>query len=163
MIIVVTLVIWLIIWRFWPQSFSNIISANENSIARVSAFAMVNRFENGQSNTGTYRIDDTEKQNNTSDEIIEILASSSYQQDFRNLLPWELGYVDADKNYDGRTVIVSFDTGNKKDEYIQIQFLSSSIIIVSVGGKSGFHVYHPTNHKTIDQLVELLQTHGVKQ
>ena len=79
------------------------------------------------------------------------------------MLPWDLDYVDADKNYDGRTVIVSFYMGNHKDEYAQIQFMSSSIIVVSSGDKTGFRVYHPTNPKTIDQLVEYLQTYGVKQ
>ena len=53
--------------------------------------------------------------------------------------------------------------GNQKDEYVQIQFLSSSIIVVSSGDKTGSRIYHPTNKKTIDQLVEYLQTYGVKQ
>lgn len=71
--------------------------------------------------------------------------------------------MDADKNYDGRTVTVSFYMKNQKDEYAQIQFLSSSIIVVSSGGKTGFRVYHPTNHQTMDQLLEYIQTHGVKE
>ena len=100
---------------------------------------------------------------NTLEEIMEILATSSYRQDFRNLLLWDLDYVDADKNYDGRTVTVSFYMNNQMDKYVQIQFLSSSIIVVSSGGETGFRVYHPTNHQTIDQLSEYIQTHGVKE
>lgn len=151
------------VWRFWPQSFSDLITVDETSIISFSVHGMLDRLENGQPVIDMYHIDDTDQQNNTPDEIIEILETSSYRQDFRNLLPWGMDYVDADKNYDGRTVTVSFYIGNQKDEYIQIQFLSSSIIAVFGGGKSGFCVYHPTNHETIDQLVEYLQTHGIKQ
>lgn len=163
MIILIALAIYLVIWRFWPNSFSNTISVNENSIDSVSVHAMVNHFGIEQDTIDTYLIGENEQQINTLEEIIEILTTSSYRQDFRNLLPWDLDYVDADKNYDGRTVTVSFYMGNQKDEYVQIQFLSSSIIVVSSGDKTGFRIYHPTNKKTIDQLVEYLQTYGVKQ
>ena len=162
-IILIALAIYLVLWRFWANSFSNMISVNENSIDSVSVHAMVNHFGIGEDTIDTYLIGENEQQVNTLDEIIEILDTSSYRQDFRNLIRWDLDYVDADKNYDGRTVTVSFYVGNKKDEYVQIQFLSSSIIAVSSDDKTGFRVYHPTNKKTIDQLVEYLQTYGVKQ
>ena len=163
MIILIALAIYLVIWRFWPNSFSNTISVNKNSIDSVSVHAMVNHFGIGEDTIDTYLIGENEQQITTLEDIIEILVTSSYRQDFRNLLPWDLDYVDTDKNYDGRTVIVSFYMGNHKDEYAQIQFMSSSIIVVSSGDKTGFRVYHPTNPKTIDQLVEYLQTYGVKQ
>ena len=163
MLILIALAIYLVIWRFWPNSFSNTISVNKNSIDSVSVYAMVNHFGIEQDTIDTYLIGENEQQVNTLEEIIEILATSSYRQDFRNLLLWDLDYVDADKNYDGRTVTVSFYVGNQKNEYVQIQFLSSSIIVVSSGDKTGFRIYHPTNKKTIDQLVEYLQTYGVKQ
>ena len=74
-----------IIWRFWPQSFSKAISVDENSIVGASVHAMINYFDNDS--IDTYRIDDMEQQINTLEEIIEILVTSSYRQDFRNLLP----------------------------------------------------------------------------
>ena len=163
MIILIALAVYLVLWRFWPNSLSNMISVNENAIDSVSVHAMVNHFGIGEDTIDTYLIDDMNQPINTLEEIIEILTTSSYRQDFRNLLLWDLDSVEADKNYDGRTVIVSFYVGNKKDEYVQIQFLSSSIITVSSDDKTGFRVYHPTNKKTIDQLVEYLQTYGVKQ
>ena len=165
MIILIALVIYLIIWRFWPQSFSRAISVDESAIDRVSVsvHAMVNHFGIESDTIDTYSIDDLNQPINMREEIIDILNTSSYRQDFRNLLLWDLDYVDADKNYDGRTVTVSFFTEKPKDECAQIQFLSSSIIVVSSGDKTGFRVYHPTNPKTIDQLVEYLQMYGVKQ
>ena len=101
MIILIVLAIYFVIWRFWPNSFSNTISVNENSIDSVSVHAMVNHFGIEQDTIDTYLIGENEQQINTLEEIIEILATSSYRQDFRNLLLWDLDYVDADKNYDG--------------------------------------------------------------
>ncbi len=161
-VIVIALVICLLWWRFWPQSFSDVISVDENSIVSYSVAAMVKHLENGQSHTDTYRIETTELKDNVPNEIMEILSSSDYRQDFRNLLPWDLDYVDADKNYDGRIITVYLYTGNQKDEYIQIQFLSKSIVAVSGGGKSGLRIYHPINREIIDLLTEHLQTNGIK-
>lgn len=161
-IVVTVLIICLLTWRFWPQSFSGLISIDENSVTSFSASAMVHRLENGQTHTDIYSIA-AEQQGNELGDIIEILATSRYQQDFRNLLPWSEDSVGADKNYDGRTVVLVFSVGNQKDEWVQIHYLSSSIIAVSVGGEDGYSIYHPTNHKTLDELVEYFQTHGVKQ
>lgn len=124
---------------------------------------MIQRIENGQPLTVAYSLDSTELQSSESGEIADILAMSGYQQDFRNLLPWDLGYVDADKNYDGRTVILLLSIGSQKEEYAEIQFLSSSIITVFERGETGFRIYHPTNRKTMDALAEYIQTHGAEQ
>ena len=162
LIIVAAIVICLLTWRFWPQSLPNLISADETSITAFSSTVMVHRIENGQPITDTYSIN-TEQQSNEPSEILEILEKSSYRQDFRNLLPWDLNYVDADKNYDGRTAMLEFSVGNQKDEWVEIQFLSSSIIAVSVGGESEFRIYHPTNHVILDELVEYFQIHDANQ
>lgn len=151
------------VWRLWPQSFSDLLSVSDSSITSISAYGMEQHLENGQTQTDAYRIDTIESPSDMSIEIIEILKSSGYRQDFRNLLPWEISSVGADKNYDGQVAIVSFYTGDQKDDYLSIQFLSSSVVAVSGGGKSGFHIYHPTNHEIIDQLMDYLQLHGVKQ
>lgn len=161
LIIVAAIVICLLTWRFWPQSLPNLISADETSITAFSSTVMVHRIENGQPITDTYSIN-TEQQSNEPSEILEILEKSSYRQDFRNLLPWDLNYVDADKNYDGRTAMLVFSVGNQKDEWVEIQFLSSSIIAVSVGDESELRIYHPTNHVILDELVEYFQTNELE-
>ena len=54
--------------------------------------------------------------------MIEILAASGYKPDFRNLFSKFLKGIDADKNYDGRNIILTL--GNQKDEcVIQINFI----------------------------------------
>ena len=159
-IIVALFIIGLLVWRFWPQSFSDRMSFDKNAVTGLDAFADVQRFEGGQSYTDTYRIDNEEYQESAPGEILDILATSSYQPDFRNLLPWDIDSVDADKNYDGRTVNVYLYCG---DRYIHLMFLSESMVVVNTRENSGMRVYHPTNSETMNKLVEYLQTNGTAQ
>ncbi len=151
------IIIFLITWPLLPVSFSNVMPIDEDTTISFSANAMVNYHEE------TYSINIPESQKDSLEEILEILKTSRYRQDYRNLLPWRIGYVDADKNYDGHTVHLMFVYGNAKDEYVTIQFMSSSIIAVSTKDTCGFRIYHPTNDKTIYALVEYLKTHGTIQ
>lgn len=162
-IAVISIIACLLIWRFWPCSFSNTISLDKDSVVNFSALARVDRFENGQSYSDTYRIDTQQSPSGSVGEILEILSGSGYQQDFRNLWPWGIDGVSADKNYDGHTILLQFFLGNEKEEYVDIQFLSSSIIAVSTADAPGFRIYHPTNRKTMYELIAYLQTHGTKQ
>ena len=71
MIILIALAIYLVIWRFWPNSFSNTISVNKNSIDSVSVHAMVNHFGIGEDTIDTYLIGENEQQITTLEDIIE--------------------------------------------------------------------------------------------
>lgn len=159
-IIVTALIVCVLIWRFWPHTSSTFISVDKNSLTSFSASADVQCFENGQSRTDTYCIDDTEQQKDEIWDFVSILATSNYQQDFRNLLPWDIDSVSADKNYDGRTVRLTFSS---QDAYIDILFLSPSIMVVRTDKPSDLRIYHPTNSVTMDNLVDYLRTHGTKQ
>lgn len=159
-ILIIALVICVLTWRFWPQSFSNLMGVDEGATTGISAYAMESTFENGQSDLDMYRIDIEESQSDEITELIEILSTSHYQQDFRNLFLWGLDYVDSDRNYDGKTISLSLYAGPQQDEYVEIQFLSSSIVAVRGSGKSGLRIYHPTNRETMGKLIEYLQTHG---
>ena len=163
LLLLVPMLIFIGAWRLWPQSFADLIPVSENSLTDLSLYGMVQGLEEGQPFTDTYLILPGEQVNHTAAEIMEILKSSAYRQDLRNLLPWEIDSVGADKNYDGRTIIITFYTGNQKDDFITVQFLSRSIVALSRGGGSGFQIYHPTNHEIFDQLAEYLTSHGIKQ
>lgn len=157
----ITIVVCLVIWRLWPHTLSDLIYLDEDSVTSLWTQANVRNFESEKSFDDTYySIDITSQQNSNLREILEILDTSDYQQDFRNLLPWDVITVHPDKNYDGTTVQLQYVWGNGSDEYVSITFLSSSIITVFEGGESGFRIYHPTNQETIYDLVEYLKTNG---
>lgn len=157
------LIVALLIWRLWSQSFSAITVLDKNAFTKVSASVMVHRLENGQPHTDTYRIETTEKQENEPNDILEILAATQYRQDFRNLLPWKADSIDSDKSYDGRSAVLVFSTEDQTDEWLEIYYLSNSIMTVSVGGKDKLTIYHPINRKTFDELIEYIKSHSTKQ
>lgn len=150
----------LLVWRFWSCSSSGLISVDENAVTGFDAYAMLHRFDNGQPGTDTYRIENEDPQGSKPEEILEILATSGYRQDFRNLLPWGIDGADADKNYDGRIVKLYL---YYEDRYIEFTFLSSSVVVVTTSENPNMRIYHPTNRETLDKLVDYLQAYGVKQ
>lgn len=160
-IALIAIVVCFLIWRSWPHTFSELISLDEDSVTSFWTEATVRNFESEQSFDDTfYRIDIEKTQNSTLEKILEILNTSKYQQDYRNLLPWDLDMVEPDQKYDGNVVQLCFVWGNEPDEFGYITFLSSGIITVLVGEETEFRVYHPTNHDTIHNLVEYLKMHG---
>ena len=161
--IVALIVIGLLVWRIWPNSFSGIIPVNKNAIASFSSNVMIHRIVNGQTVTDSYHINSPDLAGNELGDVFEILATSSYRQDFRNLLPWSQDSIAADKNYDGRNAILVFSAGNHTDEWVEINYMSSGVLVVFVGGEDNCRIYHPTNENTFDDLVEYFQAHGVKQ
>ena len=161
-IIVAALIIGLLIWRFWPQSSANLITVDKNATISFAGIASVSRNENGQPFIDSYQIDN-EQQGLESGAILEIIASTKYRQDFRNLFPWRAESIEADKNYDGRNVSLMFTVGDQQDEWVNIQYMSSDMIIVSTGGEEGYCIYHPVDRKVLDELIEYFQAHGIKK
>lgn len=160
--IVAILVICLLVWRVLPNSLTNIIPVEKDELTSFSSVARISRIENGQTLTDQYSINKVEFPCDEPGKILEILATSSYQQDFRNLLPWKADVVEADKSYDGRSALLVFSVGNQKDEWVEINYLSSGIIVIFTGWEEGYQIYHPTNDKTFDDLMEYFTTHGEK-
>lgn len=159
-IIIAALIIGLLVWRLWPQSSFGLISVNESTVTSFSAYGMFQDFEKGHCDL--YSINSPEPLSNEPEEILEILATSKYQQDFRNLLPWGVDGVSADKNYDGNMVTLSLYFQDK-EEYIEFQFLSNSLVVVRTPKQFNMRIYHPTNSITLDKLVEYLKNHGALQ
>lgn len=160
-IIVAVLIVCLLVWRIWPQSSATVISISKDSIASFSVSGMFQNFETG--NCDFYTINSSSPICNEPKEVMEILAASKYQQDFRNLLLWGVDGVSADKNYDGRTVTLCLYYNSEGSKYIEFQFLSKSIVVVRTAEQANMRIYHLINTTTFDKLVEYVQTNGVKQ
>ena len=157
--IIAVLIGCLLVWRLWPQSASSVMSVSEDTITSFSVYGMLDSFELG---CDLYSINSPAPISNEPGEILEILAMSKYQQDFRNLLPWGVDGVSADKNYDGNMVTLSLYFQDKQG-YIEFHFLSNSIVVVRTSDQPNMRIYHPTNSATFEKLVEYLKTHGVLQ
>ena len=163
-IVIAILIVCLLLWRFIPQSTSTLIPVSKDSITSFSANGMLENFELDQ--TDFYSIASSNPLSNEPENIMEameILATSKYQPDFRNLLPWGIDSVSSNNNYDGRMVTFSLYFQDEGSNYIEFQFLSNSIVVIRTADQTGMRIYHPTNSETFDKLVEYLQTHGVLQ
>ena len=159
-IVIALLVVGVLTWRLWPQSISSILPADVAVITDFSAVASVTVFQGGESVTHTYSLNDLEQHSNAPQELLDILATSGYRPDMRNLLPKGVDVVYGGKDYDGRRVTLDFLTENEFDTYSGIYFLSSDVVAVNPSNGSGLLIYHPTNPETLNALVEYLQTHG---
>ena len=147
--------IYLPIWRLWPQSFANMMNVDKDSLSIVSAYVDVYDYFTPEN----YQLKNIDIQSNVSKEIVDILATSDYKPDFRNLLPWRLKSLDGGKNYDGRRVLLAFNTKNGEVGFIH--FMSSGRVYVYGPDIAGNHIYHPTDSEAFDALVEYVQEHGV--
>ena len=147
----------LLLWRLWPCSYSAILPVEENSVISLSAFAGIN---NAAGYNGFYRMDDVESGDARLQEITKIMNSSVYRQNFRNLLPWKSHEMFSDDNCDGQTVRLLYNPDDENGEYVAVDFISSSLIAVSVGERNGFRFYHPANPETIGQLLEYMRVHA---
>ena len=106
--------------------------------------------------SNSYTLSELSTQDDDFQEILEILDSSNYRQDFRNLLPWSINSVGSD---DANNVLVAnavFVWGSGENESCFMSFHSERMIAVSSGTESGLKVYHPTNREMLNTLSEYL-------
>ena len=144
-------------WRLWPQSLSGLLPDDAYSFTSVSAGAMADIFEAGYPVFRHYRLED--KEQTAANELLDILKTSDYRPDFRNLLPWGKGSLVSGNDYDGRSVNISFYfVDGQTPRSFHVNFLGRSL--VSISSEDGWSVYHATNPETLSALVEYIQTHG---
>lgn len=158
--IVIALVVGVLLWRFIPRSANTVIPVEENEVTSFAAISVVGGNRGGEPYFDIYRIDSADATKENIHDFLEILKTSRYQPDFRNLLPWGMDSISADRNYDSRTITIQFACG---DDYLDITFQSPTQIYIQTKDASGFRIYHPTNKDTITKLVEYLETNGTLQ
>ena len=152
----------LLVWRFWPHSLSSVICVEKSAVTSMACLVSVGGTENGKPYINSYTLSDLSPQDDGFEEIMEILDSSNYRQDFRNLLPWSIDGVRSGKLNSVVVANAVFAWGSGEDESCFMFMRSESMIAVSSGTKSGLKVYHPTNREMLDTLAKYLQTHGNK-
>jgi hypothetical protein len=164
-IIVVVLVIGLLVcgWRFYPYDLSSIISVRKNEITSLACAMSVGGVENVKPYINTYELSELSPHNDDFEEIMEILDSSDYHQDFRNLLPWSVNSIGSDDSDKIRTASVLIVWGNGENECCFLSMTDERKVAVSSGAESGLKLYHPTNREMLNILSEYLQMHGTKK
>ena len=160
-IIAAVLFIFFLVWQLWPRSSSDLLSGDENAVTGFSASAVIHDYERDRQYQ--YSISYPSPLWDQPGEVLEILSTSQYRQDLRNLLPWKTGSIDSVQDYDGRRVSVILYLGKEKGNYTEFMFLSSGTVLITTADCSYPRIYHPTNALTLDRLSEFLQTHGAME
>lgn len=153
----VVLIACLLFWRLWPHSYPGILPEEADPVVSLSAFAGI---DNAAGYNVFYRMDDVPSGDARLQEITEIMHTSVYRQNFRNLLPWKIHELFTDDNCDGQTVRLLYNPDDENGNYVAVDFISSSLIAVSVGEGNGFKFYHPANPETMGELLEYLRVHA---
>lgn len=161
-IVAAALIIGLLVWRFWSHPLSSVICVEKSSVTSIACSVSVFGVENGMPYSNSYTLSELSPQDGGFEEIMEILDSSNYRQDFRNLIPWSVNSIGSNDANSGLFANMVFAWGSGENESCFISMYSKSMIAVSSGTGSGLKVYHPTNREMLDTLAEYLQTYGSK-
>lgn len=86
-----------LLWCLWPHSFSHFIS-EESSVTALSVGVLIPGIENSRPVVDSYAMEISDPQSSELKAILEILATSRYRQDFRNLLPWGTSSISSGKD-----------------------------------------------------------------
>lgn len=162
LIVIAVLVAALFIWRLWPQPASLFLPDGETAVTNIFATATVISYEHG-ADFIYYNYDNDQPSADTVSEILDILKTSDYQPDLRNLLPWGGSSLSGGNSYDGRSVTLYLRTGNGPEDVFSFHFVSRGNAFISVNDGSGSRIYHPTNPEILSALVEYIQTHGKQE
>lgn len=96
-VVIVILTAAALLWRLWPHSFSYFIS-EESSVTALSVGVLFPGVEESKPVVDSYTMEIPDLQSSELKAILEVLATSRYRQDFRNLLPWESGSISSGKD-----------------------------------------------------------------
>lgn len=162
-IVIAALLVSLLIWRLWPHSASFFLPDDESAVTSFFASASAFEFENGEHHFISYTIEEKEQPTENMEALLNILKTSRYQQDLRNLLPWDQAVVGSTSSGGDNhwSITLHFYTGEQKPELLYIHFMGESLVYVSSDDTS--RIYHATNPETLAALAEYLQTHGEKK
>ena len=133
--IVVIFVFVSVIWRVYPRSLDTIIPMDRQSIGRIDCIAGVSGMENGQAKIDTYVILPVTKGDAIFETILDILYSSEYRCDFRNLYSNKIKYISGDGTHTGMSVTIGID-GDRL-------------------------IYHPVDKTVLNKLVEYIKENGI--
>lgn len=91
---------------------------------------------------------------------MNILNSTKYRKDFRNLLPWSPSLYTGGDSSGSRAVTLAWTgEGNAK---ASLQFMGEHIVIFRKYGDFKSTIYHPADGDVCDKLADYILKYGIK-
>ena len=159
LLVFILLVAGLLAWRLWPRDLSSLLPEDAYAFTCFDALATDIVYTGSSADFRTFRLEDGAQTDGVAADLLDILKTSDYRPDFRNLLPWTDGSVVGGNDYDGRSATVHFYiVQDQTPRSFYVQFMGRSQVAISSGDHWG--IYYATNPETLTALVEYIQTHG---
>ena len=148
------LIILALVWRLWPHDLAHVISSGENEISSIACTASFGGVENGKTYIDTYKLQSLSKGSQEFSQVLGVLQSSKYRQNFQNLFPWDITSVDSDG---GSTLLVSLAWGDGYEDSCYLVFHESGQVTVNRGSDSGFKIYQAANSGVFETLANFVR------
>ena len=172
MIIIAASVIFVVLcfYRFWPCSFSSLLSVDVENTG-MFIYSITNE-STGDEETYTIEGLDETMESKHLKEIMNIIESSNYQKDFRNVYLRNSNEFINLKKYSGTKIELLIyprewvSEGKGFSEHFTIGFWDfggKCIVSIDPMEATGFRIYHSTNKEMMNDLLEYIKENGEKR
>lgn len=146
-------------FRVYPHTLTHVINIEQEELKSMACAATIAKLDtNGESSIQGYELQSLEKGSSKFEAILGILNDTSYQSDYRNLLPWEISNVGGD----GSVTISIYLIGKTAEDSCWISFHGDDLVTVTRADETDILVFHATNTNAVDALVEYVKMHGIE-
>ncbi len=148
----------LLTWRLWPRNLSQVLGAEPWQVRSMACSASVSGVSEGEAVIDSYILQDLSPEQADFQAVMEILDSTGYRPDFRNLLPWPVNRVGAEGSRQSASVTLAWGSGAAESAAVTLQ--SDRQTMISPDGAERLLIFHPTDRGTLNELTAYLQAHG---
>lgn len=150
----------LAIWRLWPRTLEDVLRLSDLESASVIADSTEVMIENNSLKIESYRLDIPAREG---ERFVELLKSTSYRSDFRNLLPWDVSPVHG-KDVSG-VVAIGLNVGNER--WVVLSLSEKTMTVTMYEGdvqqeEAMVLVYHPANRALLSEIKSYVRENGTK-
>ena len=147
------------VWRMLPHSLEQVLPFGNDGFSEIGVQITEFSAPDHSLNLAVYTLETTSPIDDHYKLIMEILKSTDYRSDFRNMLPWDITTVNSGSNNIEHSAIIKL-VSESTDETCVINFHGERVVSFDFGVDSEFRVYHPTNREMLSQLVEYVKANG---
>lgn len=149
------------VWRLWPHSFEDIISADADTITSVACTVSIAGIDDGSALfIDTYQLQALTEDGAELDAVMDILSQTQYLQSFQNLLPWAITSVSSEGGTKSASIVLTWGGTERDACFLTVQ--NGGKVAVDLGESDSLLVYHAADRSLLDKLVRYVQDNGTK-
>lgn len=159
-VVIILLVCGAIGWRVWPHTFDTVLSVDQESVTSMACTATVYKWEDGAPVNELYELQPLLAEDDSFADIMDILGSTEYRRDFRNLFPSSDVMTEV---HEDSVVSLYLIWGDSEEQSCFLSFHNGDTLVASVGTQNGYCIYHPLDKEVLNEVSAYIQEHGDKK